>query len=121
MQDRYLAVIWKDEYGVPTAQVLTYFAEVPGDKEGILDHFSQKAAFQLLGDFSDLESATSIMERKLGEMASAIPPWVRAKWPSEEDRRYVEACRICGFSYCPRLPKDAQQHSRMHADFVARQ
>ena len=120
-QDRYLAVVWNDEYGVPTAQVLTYFAEVPGDREEILDHFSVKPAFQLLGDFSDVKSATSTLQQKLGEMALQSPPWVRATWPSEEDRQYVETCWICGFTYCPRLPKDAQQHRSRHADFVARQ
>jgi len=116
-QDRYLAVVWNDEYSVPTGQVATYFVEVSGDREGVLDLFSNKPAFQLLGDFSNAETARALVEEKIRELASTIPPEVRAKWPSIEDRQYVETCSICGFTYCPRLPKDAQQHSRRHRRF----
>jgi hypothetical protein len=36
-KDRCLAVVWRDEYGVPTGHILTYFAEIPGDKAGMLE------------------------------------------------------------------------------------
>jgi hypothetical protein len=120
-EDRHLAVVWRDEDGVPTGQVLTYFAEIPGDREGILESFSHLLAFQLLGDFGDAEEATTIVMGKIQQIGSSIPPEERVKWPSDEDRRYVEICRICGFTYCPRLPKDAQQHDRKHAEFLAKQ
>jgi hypothetical protein len=114
MIDRYMAAVWRDEYDVPTGQTLSYFAEIPGDQEYVLDLFSELSAFQLLGDFPDQGEAQSIMMEKLREVASAIPPEVRAKWPSEEDRDYVETCSVCGFTYCPRLPLDAQQHDQRH-------
>ena len=119
--DRYLPVIWNDEYGVPTGQVLVYFAEIPGDREGVLEVCSRDEGFQLLGDFLDLKAAEQIMLDKLREVAAAIPLEVRDKWPSEEDRRHVEWCPICGFGYCPRLPKDAEQHALKHSRFLNKQ
>jgi hypothetical protein len=113
--DRYMAAVWYDEYGVPTGQVLSYFAEISGDREGVLEIFAHEEGFQLLGDFADAETAQQLIWPKLQETAAAIPPEVRATWPSEEDRRYIETCPTCGFCYCPRLPKDAEQHALKHS------
>jgi hypothetical protein len=116
--DRYLSVVWRDEYGVPTGEVLAYFAEIPGDREGVLEFYSHEDGFQLLGDFSDAEAADQLIWPKLQQIAVAIPPEERAKWPSKEDRQYVERCPFCGFTYCPRLPKDAEQHAVKHRRFL---
>jgi hypothetical protein len=36
IQDRYLAAVCNDEYDVPTGQILSYFAEIPGDRDHVL-------------------------------------------------------------------------------------
>src|SRR5262249_59932284 len=107
--------------GVPTGHILTYFAEIPGDKDGMLVPLRERPSFELLGNFAQSDSAQALIEPKLREMILETPPEQRAQWPSESDYEYVQRCPVCQFIYCPRLPFDAEAHCKKHSAFLMTQ
>jgi hypothetical protein len=55
--DRYLAIVYLDEYGVPTGLPTSYYADIPGDSLYVKSLFQSNPGFQLLGDFEDRSGA----------------------------------------------------------------
>jgi hypothetical protein len=115
--DRYLTVFYRDEYGVPTWEVVSYFTEDPKSKNATIE-WSRRVhdgcghtGFEVIADCSEAAGARAVGDDKLDRLQKTIPLSERLNWPSEEDRRYDINCPECGFGYCPRLPLDAKQHS----------
>jgi hypothetical protein len=115
---RYLAIVYLDDYGVPTGMSASYYIDIPGDRHDVEGLFKCNPGFQCLGDFEDRQCADAVVCTKLELIIDSIAPERRAGWPTNEDYEYCVACPVCKFMYHPGLPKEVERHNQFHTEHI---